>query len=196
MGEWAIDLNTAVNASLTADIRGNDVDGNGLSILDGFAISINDGVTATVNIVDNTLTDIGDDTGDEAIRVNVGNTSTANSTVDLTVNNNSITNNAGTGLLVDVYGNSDADLTINNNTFSNNGGSGVNVVTTISGTEACLAATGNSFTSDDFVLDETADGSLLRVPGVASELALETANSSVNVISNGGIGYIETCTIP
>jgi len=197
VGGDVADLSAQDNSTVSFDIRGNDADGNGLSTTDGIDLLIRDSATATVDIIDNTLTDIGNGTSDTTVKVFVGNGATANSSADITVSNNSISNNTATGLVVDVFGNSDANVTVNNNTFGSNGNNdGLNVLTTTSNTEVCLAASGNSFGTDQINLTESADGSILRVPLAANATALSTANGSVTVNPVGGIGFGEACTIP
>lgn len=196
VGGDVMDLSAQDNSNVNIDIRGNDADGNGLSVSDGIDLFIGDGAMATVDIVDNSVTNIGDGTTDETVKVFVGNTATANSNADITVDNNSISGNTATGLLVDVFGDSDANVTVNNNTFGSNGNNaGLTMITTTANSQACLAASGSSFGTDQITLTETADGSILRVPGI-SAVGLSSNNGGVTVNSSGGVGYNEACTIP
>jgi hypothetical protein len=197
VGEDVMDLSAQNNASVSFDIRGNDADGSGLSVSDGIDILIGDGATITLGIIDNTLTDIGGAAADKTVKIAVGNASTANSRTDITVSNNLITNNTATGLLIDVFGDSDANVTVNDNTFGNNGNNaGLTVITTTANTQACLAATGNSFGTDQITLTESADGSVLRVPGVYGAAMVSMNNGGVTVNTSGSVVYGEACTIP
>ncbi|MBU0680968.1 MAG: inverse autotransporter beta domain-containing protein [Proteobacteria bacterium] len=209
VGGDVMDLSAQNNSTVTFDIRGNDADGNGLSVSDGIDLFIYDGVTATVDIIDNSFTDIGDDitfhntiTNDDiAIKLIIGNTTTANSAVDITVSNNTSTSNNARGLVVDVYGNSDARVTVNDNIFSSGhlGNDGVSVVSAIAGTEVCLTASGNSFLGGEQITltEECNDGSILRLPGTASAVALSIANGNATVNdTNANVGFNEACTIP
>ena len=195
VGGFLMDLSAQDNSTVSFDIRGNDADGNGLSVSDGIQMLVDDGATATIDIIDNSLTDIGDGTTDETIKVFVGNTVVANSRADITVSNNTLTNNTATGLLVDVFGNSDANVTVTNNSFGNNGNNdGLTVVTTTPGTETCVTATGNTFGTDQISL--TNNSGDLKVPGAANAAALSIANGSATVNTSGVIGFAAGCTIP
>ena len=120
----------------------------------------------------------------------------ATDTSDLTFDTVSIQNSSATGMLVNLTDGSDANVTVSNSVFSSNGSNdGLSVITSNAGSEACLAASGNTFNlGDQLTLTETAG--TLRVPGVANAAALSTANGGVIVNTNGSVGYGETCTIP
>ncbi|MFW2372220.1 MAG: Ig-like domain-containing protein [Gammaproteobacteria bacterium] len=199
-----MDLDAGNNTDISYNIRGNILDGNGLSVSHAIYLFSRDSVTVSATISANRFSDIGDDitfddsitTDDMVMKLLVGNGSAAASNVVYTITDNIMNNNNARGVVIDAYGASTVGATVTNNSFNGHlGNNGLDVRTEVSGTSVCLAASGNgnSASSDEIVLEELS-GSSLDVTGAGTPGDLEVNNNDMTVNATGDVAFGSTCT--